>query len=348
MRRWLFVCTFFAATTGAGWCFDLDKALEIQTLNVVRGLNQNNPASALATYRSMLEVVGAAKTLGSTGNQVAPSPQKNTTFIVNGTPTIIEKDSRTQANFEAVSARTDRIWIGVGTEQQGVDIFPDAVAIRTNLGGMCSGALVKPDTVLTAAHCFCSGNTPELVIFGRTTDLGAQSTRIVQVDKPNSKQKMECGKYQQGDIGLVRLKESVQVLTRRIASPAQVTQAKSVRLVGFGRTENNNSGTKLMVDVPITSHDCQGTSSGGTDAAVYGCTPDFELVASSPLTNQDSCNGDSGGGVFVSDDNDNFLLAAVISRGIQTPNVRPCGDGGIYPRIDGAAMRQWLAANGVP
>jgi hypothetical protein len=37
----------------------------------------------------------------------------------------------------------------------------------------------------------------------------------------------------------------------------------------------------------------------------------------------------------------------VVSRGIQGTSARPCGDGGIYARVDGPKLREWLTSNGV-
>lgn len=324
-----------------------DKAQQTKALDFAKQLHQSLPSAVLPTYRNMLEVLGAAKTLDQTN--AGSTPGRNTTLILHGTPTVIEQDSRTQSNFLAVGDQAGRIWQGVATsDANNTDLFPDAVAVRTDRGALCSGALINRDTVVTAAHCFCSQNTPQIVIFGTSIDIGAQATRIVAVDKAKSMPKMQCGSYKDGDVGLIRLAQPVDVAARRIASQEQVDSAKSVRIVGFGKTEQGVSGTKLMVDVPVTSHTCQGGTTRGPDDSVFGCYPDFELVASAPLTERDSCNGDSGGGVYVEASGGEFLLAAVVSRGIKTPSVRPCGDGGIYPRLDKGAVNKWIKDNAGP
>ncbi|MBR1164606.1 S1 family peptidase [Bradyrhizobium elkanii] len=321
-----------------------DKGQEIKALDFAKQLHQSSPGAVLPTYRNMLEVLGAAKTLDKV--DATSLPGRNSTLILHGTPTVIEQDARTQSNFLAVGEDQDRIWKGVKTsDANNKDLFPDAVAIRTDHGALCSGALINQDTVVTAAHCFCSQNIPELVIFGTSIDIGAQATKVVPVDKTKSMPKMQCGAYKDGDVGLVRLSQPVDIAARRIASQQAVDSAKAVRIVGFGKTEQGTSGTKLMVDVPITSHTCQGSNASGADEALFGCNPDFELVASAPLTDQDSCNGDSGGGVYVEEPKGVFSLAAVVSRGIKTPSVRPCGDGGIYPRLDKGAVNQWIKEN---
>ena len=167
--------------------------------------------------------------------------------------------------------------------------------------------------------------------------------KVVKVNAARSKPKAACEVYADGDVAVVGLAEKAQATPITIAAPALIAGAKSVRIVGFGVTEKGTSGAKLMVDVPIASHTCEGT----TDASVYGCYPDAEMVASTPLTSRDSCNGDSGGGAFVQATDGNWQLAAVVSRGIQGTSARPCGDGGIYARVDGSKVREWLRSNGV-
>ena len=327
-----------------------DKVQEIRALDFAKNLHGQNSAAVLPTYRNLLEVMNAAKTLDVEGGPVERQLNitKGKPYIFNGTPTIIEQDVRTQSNFLAVAEEHTRIWFGVSTKDAtNKDFFPDAVAIKTDRGALCSGALIGPDAVITAAHCFCGGHTPQWVIFGLSTDIGSENTKVVAVDKARSKPKMQCGSYPDGDVALVRISEAVDVPPRKIASSELVNGSKAVRIVGFGLTEQGTSGGKLMVDVPVTSHKCQGTSERGSDANVFGCYPDSEIVASSPLTNQDSCNGDSGGGVFVQTAMGDYVLAAVVSRGIKAPSTRPCGDGGIYARIDSMSVRQWITTSGV-
>jgi hypothetical protein len=303
-------------------------SLDMQIRASVAERHKNDPAAVLPAYRDVLEMMSRLPTGGGT-RSASPS----------STPTTIELDPRTQLNFSAEFLSNKRIWMGVPTGTQ----FPESVAVETTNRGICSGTLINEDTVLTAAHCFCN-RTPTHVVVG--TAVGASASRRYAVDAARSKKLMDCGKHAQGDVGYVRLRDKVTVAPAKFGKSDVISAAKSARIVGYGKTEQGTIGRKFMVDVPITSAACQGTSPKGEDSKVYGCHPGLEIVASSPLTSQDSCSGDSGGSVFVQAADGAWVLAGVVSRGIEGPSTRACGDGSINPRVDGRTG-SWLSENGV-
>ena len=318
-----------------------DKNQEIRAFEFAKELNKGDQTAVLPTFRNLLEVMEAAARNPATRERSLGVRSLNKPLTLGTAPTAVERDPRTQANFISEGGRRDRIWLGVPAR----DVFPSAVALQTAQGALCSGVLIDEATVVTAAHCFCRGDEPQLIVFGPSMNL--TEAKVVKANTARSKAKAECEAYADGDVAVVGLAEKSQVSPMKIAGPALIAAAKSVRIVGFGVTEKGTSGAKLMVDVPIASHTCEGTSERGTDAGVYGCYPDAEMVASTPLTSRDSCNGDSGGGAFVQTTNGDWQLAAVVSRGIQGTSARPCGDGGIYARVDGTKVREWLRSNGV-
>jgi secreted trypsin-like serine protease len=115
-------------------------------------------------------------------------------------------------------------------------------------------------------------------------------------------------------------------------------------VVGFGTTDvhaTQGFGVKRKTDVPIVSQGCRGTVNGKSDATVYGCHRDREIVAGKPLFLHDTCKGDSGGPFFVQDKKGKWLLAGVTSRGTDIA-LTMCGDGGLYVRVD--AYAEWIAA----
>jgi len=83
------------------------------------------------------------------------------------------------------------------------------------------------------------------------------------------------------------------------------------------------------VDVPIMSIDCGGAG----DPKHYGCLPDRELVAGHSGLMLDSCNGDSGGPLYVQGADGQYYLLGATSRGARG-GFHKCGDGGIYVRVD--------------
>jgi len=202
--------------------------------------------------------------------------------------------------------------------------------------------------VLTAAHCFCGGVTDQVYVgenINAPTDKSAVDHGVAM---------MKCtDDLKAGDVAVLFLKKTLAVPPRAFASATLIGKVTIARAVGFGATENPIAepiGIKRRVDVPIASSACSSTVSTSegsvTDANFYGCAPGTELVAGAPSLDKDSCNGDSGGPLFVESQNGNLYLAATTSRATGPPGLRPCGDGGIYVRSDDKIVK-WLQKNGV-
>jgi secreted trypsin-like serine protease len=138
------------------------------------------------------------------------------------------------------------------------------------------------------------------------------------------------------------LEEPVDDVTPRpLAAAAVIDGATDGRVVGFGHTDPSGEfgyGRKRQVDVPIASPDCRGSSHGRSDVEYYGCYLGKEIVAGRLGLVQDSCSGDSGGPFYIEAAGE-WLLAASVSRATLSAR-HPCGDGGIYVRVD--AYRDWI------
>ena len=78
------------------------------------------------------------------------------------------------------------ITLGYGAAIKSPRHFPDAVAITGN-GKICTGVVIGPQAVLTAAHCYCGGVT-QTVYFGDTI-LHATTT----VGVSGGKAMIQCG-----------------------------------------------------------------------------------------------------------------------------------------------------------
>jgi len=227
----------------------------------------------------------------------------------------------------------------VATAQEDRDCVCVGIRVGSNDQFCCTGTLVGKNVVVTAGHCFfCAGagaDKKSVVFFG--TDI-------------NSPGKTYTGKITRhpdygknglhNDVSVIVLDEDVEASAakpRRIATKKEIDNSTFVRAVGFGNSDfasTTGFGTKRLVDIPVASIAC----SRPNDPTKFGCDKRLELVAGFIGLGPDSCNGDSGGPVYVliGDDasrDENWAIAGATSRATNAAP-RPCGDGGIYERLD--------------
>jgi secreted trypsin-like serine protease len=244
-------------------------------------------------------------------------------------------DPRYVASLRALALQTANARIIGGTAVAPKD-FPDCVAVGSDTLWACTGTLIAPNAVLTAAHC--QDFHTRVFVGNDVTKKG----KIVKVRKKIRHERFDA-KFNNDLMVLILEKKVTGVKPRAMARPAAIQQATAARLVGFGSTRLDGTGSlgaKLQTDVPIVSTGCNGTVNGAADGQVYGCHLNREIVAGKPLLNHDSCKGDSGGPLFVQDAAGKWLLAGVTSRGTSLAT-NMCGDGGVYVRVD--AYKKWIA-----
>jgi trypsin len=224
---------------------------------------------------------------------------------------------------------TARIVGGVTT-----NAFPDCVLIGTEGGPndfCCTGTLVARNVVVTAGHCH-GGCSDRIFIGPRLGGPGEIVRASNAVRHPDFDDSDPTGVVIKNDLTVLILERDVtSVQPRKMATSDMINAATSVRAVGYGNSNRQSTsgfGVKRMVDIPVVSVGCAKTS----QVNKFGCVKNKELVAGKPLLNKDTCNGDSGGPIYVRSGGQ-FFLAGATSRAIKG-SIDPCGDGGIYVRID--------------
>lgn len=247
----------------------------------------------------------------------------------------IYNDPRFARNARELTRLQPRLRIVGGTPVQGT-IFHDCVAILcggegANYMSACTGTLIAKNAVLTAGHCHCEMNALRIFVGNNIEGEGEMFKVARQVPHP------EYHTANVNDLMVIVLESEItNVPPRKIAPSEMIDKATYVSAVGFGNTDPNGLfgyGIKRQVNVPIASHSCQGKANGMDDQKAYGCDPGLELIAGKPMLEKDTCTGDSGGPIYVSDGQGGWLLAGATSRGtLNTPHA--CGDGGVYVRAD--------------
>lgn len=254
-----------------------------------------------------------------------------------------EPDSRGQ--------RSSAIIMGVASTAEttystvGVTTSPTAAAM--NDGAYCSGTLIAPNLVVTAAHCVVEEQNGTIVSESVAKDVAViagplDSRKITESQKilvrkivrhpgyPNLDFPADReGLAQNHDIALLLLAKNVTDLPAAPVLPLALVNATlhkgtPVTLSGYG---TRNTAETLFGQL----YDAQ---------TPYERRNDNEFIAGT-LGMPDTCPGDSGGPTYVPV-NGKHMVFGVTSRSTATASL-PCGEGGIYTLLP--AYYEWIRDN---
>merc|ERR1719229_129134 len=148
------------------------------------------------------------------------------------------------------AARTSRIHHGRRVTQSEVESSLSFVVgllmvdRSTRRASTCTGSLIAPNTVVTAAHCLCGARLSIRVYYKTTTQAQGRSVKVVRFQRATG---FRCGNNRISqshlDVGKVTLGKALPgVRTIPLECRLPAVGREQVGMIGFGLDENGNSG----------------------------------------------------------------------------------------------------------
>ncbi|WP_306225988.1 S1 family peptidase [Bosea beijingensis] len=194
------------------------------------------------------------------------------------------------------------------------------VRVETSRGELCSGAVIAPEIVLTAAHCLMGGGSISVVSLD--TRFRARRQMVAAVLPHPSFVPGTTPRTQPGtDLALLRLAQPLPRDIEPLTLGSGLWQGETITMAGYGLSAENNKRTARRLRetqlVNAGNYTTQNTVKVAVDAEHRGETP-----------GAGACRGDSGGPVLRGDGARSRDLVGIVSWSsgpLKTQAKRICG-----------------------
>jgi len=195
------------------------------------------------------------------------------------------------------------------------------------MSGVCTGTVVSPTTVLTAAHCFYGGVSSIQIV---TTVKGKQYT-IPARSYTIHPQFGASGNVMFNDIAIVRASQRLSAPSSPILLSRSPAEHEDSLVAGYGQTEN---------DGPAQANVYAGR-------AIVDDVSDNHIYIDYTQSQAHPCKGDSGGALFIANGS-GIAIVGVVSQSdpsVDEEDVCEPGDRTLYTNVRDPSVEAFLRAN---
>ena len=186
---------------------------------------------------------------------------------------------------------------------------PEVVPVWVGRTGMCSGTLIDPVIVLTAAHCVYGYNNFQIEVGGDQLETGSRVGVVASWYHPRFDRRRL-----RNDIALLHLDSPVNIGQLAVLDPSiQINNNTRMTIAGWGDDQNGET-TEFLNTLEVVQQTADAKKEFGS-----AFQPKLMIAAGYYFEDEDiyggGCNGDSGGPLFVNRADGVRVVVGVTSYG---------------------------------